>query len=60
MLLIISYQSGCEGIDTRMCTVDSECSCFGIYFCIQGSCQMKGATPTKGIKQYMFIIIIHN
>ncbi|XP_052086461.1 uncharacterized protein LOC127723749 [Mytilus californianus] len=32
--------SGCEGITTRTCKEDKECSCYGSFFCIEGKCSM--------------------
>ncbi|OWF39296.1 hypothetical protein KP79_PYT11757 [Mizuhopecten yessoensis] len=41
-------QSGCEGIRTRSCNVDAECSCLGLYFCVEGTCGMRAALPIEG------------
>ncbi|XP_033745793.1 uncharacterized protein LOC117331290 [Pecten maximus] len=38
-------ESGCEGIRTRSCHADTECSCLGLYFCIEGTCAMRAAIP---------------
>ncbi|XP_069101416.1 uncharacterized protein [Argopecten irradians] len=40
-------ESGCDGIRTRSCTIDAECSCLGLYFCIEGMCGMRAALPTS-------------
>ncbi|CAC5423892.1 unnamed protein product [Mytilus coruscus] len=35
--------SGCEGITTRTCKEDKECSCYGSFFCIEEKCSMMTA-----------------
>ncbi|XP_060080612.1 uncharacterized protein LOC132559983 [Ylistrum balloti] len=40
-------ESGCEGIQTRSCSADVQCSCLGLYFCIEGTCGMKAALPNR-------------
>jgi len=55
LIIDILLQSDCDGIQTRTCGSDFDCSCYGSFFCVDGMCSMMKAT-SNGMKSNKYSV----